>query len=198
MPAARSERSSSSSSPKRDHLVETAWELFYRDGFRAVGIDTLLAEAGVAKMTLYNHFTSKEELIVAVLEGRSAQLQQSLDKAVTEAGKTPTRQLSAVFDGLKQWFESDEFKGCAFIRALSEYPDPSHPIHQAAWAHKRAMNSRFLAIAKNAGVKKAATLADTISLLLDGAIVAAHATGSPEPADKARSAALSLLKLASG
>jgi AcrR family transcriptional regulator len=177
--------------------VNTAWQLFYRDGYRAVGIDTLLAEAGVAKMTLYNHFTSKEELIVAVLEERSALLQQTLDTALAAAGRTPSRQLSAVFDGLKKWFESDEFKGCAFIRAISEYPDPSHPIHQAAWTHKRATNSRFVTIAKNAGAKNPASVADTISLLVDGAIVAAHATGSAESANQARAAALSLLKLAS-
>jgi AcrR family transcriptional regulator len=198
MSAARAEsQKSPPSSPKRDHLVETAWKLFYREGFRAVGIDTLLADAGVAKMTLYNHFTSKEELIIAVLEGRSAMLLQTVDAALAEAGKMPSRQLGAVFDGLKKWFESSEFKGCAFIRALSEYPDPQHPIHQAAWAHKRAMNSRFLTIAKNADAKNPASVADTISLLVDGAIVAAHATRSAEPANQARGAAVSLLKFAS-
>jgi AcrR family transcriptional regulator len=201
MAAARSgtgqEGAPSSTSPKRDHLVDTASALFYREGFRAVGIDTLLAEAGVAKMTLYNHFSSKEELIVAVLEARSTQLQQALDKSLAEAGRTPARQLAAVFDGLKHFFDSDEFKGCAFIRALSEYPDPQHPIHQTAWAHKRAMNARFLAIAKNAGAKNPPGVADAISLLVDGAIVAAHATRSSEPANQARTAAMSLLKLAS-
>jgi len=185
------------SSPKRDHLMATAFRLFYRDGYRAVGIDTLLAEAGVAKMTLYNHFPSKEDLIVAVLNERSTALQQALDTALSEAGRTPSRQLLAVFDGLKQWFESDEFKGCAFIRALSEYPDPDHPIHQAAWAYKRATNERIRTIAKNAAAKNPAAVADTISLLVDGAIVAAHATGSAEPATQARAAAISLLKLAS-
>ena len=199
MPVARSEKPklAPASSPKRDHLVETASQLFYREGFRAVGIDTLLAEAGVAKMTLYHHFTSKEELIVAVLEERSARLQGTLDKGLAEAGKNSSRQLGAVFDGLKQFFDSDEFKGCAFIRALSEYPDPQHPIHQAAWAHKRAMNSRFLGIAKNAGAKNPSAVADAISLLVDGAIVAAHATRSSESANQARAAAMSLLKLAS-
>ena len=199
MPSTRRDKSiaSPAPSPKRDHLVETAFQLFYREGFRAVGIDTLLAEAGVAKMTLYNHFTSKEELIVAVLEDRSARLQQALDKSLAEAGNNPSRQLAAVFEGLKHFFDSDEFKGCAFIRALSEYPDPQHPIHQTAWSHKRAVNSRFLAIAKNAGAKNPSAIADAISLLVDGAIVAAHATGSSQSANQARTAAMNLLKLAS-
>ena len=183
------------SSAKRDHLLATAWRLFYRDGYRAVGIDTLLAEAEVAKMTLYNHFASKEELIVAVLAQRSDALLQGVDAAVVAAGRTPQKQLAAVFEGLKQWFLTDDFKGCAFIRALSEYPEPHHPIHQTAWAHKRQMNARLLTIVQNAGARTPAALADTLSLLIDGAIVAAHATGSAASADVAKTAALNLLKL---
>ncbi|HYP17361.1 MAG TPA: TetR/AcrR family transcriptional regulator [Opitutus sp.] len=183
-------------SSKRDQLMTTAWNLFYRDGFRAVGIDTLLAAAGVAKMTLYNHFPSKDDLIIAVLERRSDGLVAAVDAAIAAAGRTPSRQLAAVFDGLKAWFSADEFKGCAFIRALSEYPDPTHPIHQAAWRHKRAMNARIRAIAEAADARQPAALADTISLLIDGAIIAAHATSTNAPADSARAAALNLLKLA--
>lgn len=176
--------------------MATAWKLFYRDGYRAVGIDTLLEAAGVAKMTLYNHFASKEDLIVTVLEQRSQGLLTAVDRAIDEAGRTPTRRLSSVFDGLKAWFASDDFKGCAFIRALSEYPDPDHPIHRAAWRHKREMNSRLRAIAELAEARDPTALADTISLLVDGAIVTAHATGKTDSADAARTAALSLLKLA--
>jgi AcrR family transcriptional regulator len=184
-------------SPKRDQLLATAWKLFYRDGYRAVGIDTLLEKAGVAKMTLYNHFASKEELIVAVLEQRSRNLLAAVDEAIAKSGRVPARQLSAVFEGLKAWFASDEFKGCAFIRALSEYPEPDHPIHQAAWRHKRAMNARIRTIVESAGARDPAALADTISLLIDGSIVAAHATSSTAPADSARAAAANLLKLES-
>ena len=181
-------------SAKRDQLMATAWKLFYREGYRVVGIDTLLAEAGVAKMTLYHHFPSKEDLIVAVLEQRSGELLAAVDAAIDAAGRSPTRRLLAIFDGLKEWFRSDDFKGCAFIRALSEYPDPDHPIHQAAWKHKRGMNQRVRAIATDVGVKNPGALADSISLLIDGAIVAAHATRSDAPADLARSTAQALFK----
>lgn len=188
---------SSTSSPKREHLLAVATQLFYREGYRAVGIDTLLAEAGVAKMTLYNHFASKDDLIVAVLEQRSRELVADVEAAVAAAGRPPARQLAAVFDGLRTWFGSDDFRGCAFIRALSEYPEPNHPIHRAAWHHKRQMNARLRTIATSASVRDPAGLADTISLLIDGAIVTAHATGKQDAADQARAAALSLLKLAS-
>ena len=181
-------------SSKRDQLMETAWTLFYRDGYRAVGIDALLAEAGVAKMTLYNHFPSKEALIVSVLEQRSGRLLAAMDHAVEAAGRSPTRRLLSVFEGLKQWFRTDDFKGCAFIRALSEYPEPDHPIHRAAWTHKRGVNSRLRALAEEAGAKNPAALADSMSLLIDGAIVAAHATRSDTPADTARTAAQNLIK----
>ena len=178
--------------------MATAWRLFYRDGYRAVGIDTLLAEADVAKMTLYNHFDSKEALIVAVLEKRSALLLSSVVDAIKAAGRSPQRQLDAAFDGLRQWFTSDDFKGCAFIRALSEYPEPDHPIHRAAWKHKLAFRALFAELGVRAGVKNPAAFADTIGILVDGAIVAAHATGKTDPADTARAAALSLLKTTSG
>jgi AcrR family transcriptional regulator len=184
------------SNSKRDQLMDTAWTLFYRDGYRAVGIDTLLEEAGVAKMTLYNHFPSKEALIVAVLEKRSAGLLEAIDRAIDAAGRSPAKQMLSVFDGLKAWFATEDFKGCAFIRALSEYPEPDHPIHRAAWAHKRAVNSRIRTLAEKSGAKHPATLADSISLLMDGAIIAAHATGSVAPADTARNAAQGLLKAA--
>lgn len=176
--------------------MATAWKLFYRDGYRVVGIDTLLAAAGVAKMTLYHHFASKDELIIAVLEQRSRELIAALDQAIATAGRTPAKRLAAIFEGLKTWFEDDDFKGCAFIRALSEYPEPDHPIHRVAWKHKRSVNSRLLAVVTEASVKNPAALADTLSLLIDGCIVSAHATRSSAPADNARSAAVALLKQA--
>ncbi len=183
-------------SPKRDHLIATARRLFYRDGFRIVGIDTLLAEAKVAKMTLYNHFGSKEELIVAVIEQIDREVQSAVLAAVADAGRSPVKQLVAVFDWLESWFGSKDFKGCAFIRALSEYPDPGHPIHQAAWRHKQAVNGLFRQIATSIGAKNPSETANVLSLLVDGAILMAHATSSTTPAATARNAAVNLLKQA--
>ena len=183
-------------SAKRNHLMATAEPLFYRDGFRIVGIDTLLAEAGVAKMTLYNHFASKEDLIVAVLEKRDKDICASIGVAIEAAGRSPTRRLLAVFDWLESWFGSDDFKGCAFIRALSEYPDPTHPIHQTAWRHKLAVRQILVQLCDAAGSKNPSALSETLTMLIDGAIVAAHATKSAEPAASARSTAAFLLKQA--
>ncbi len=183
-------------SPKRDHLMATAWRLFYRDGLRAVGIDTILAEAGVAKMTLYNHFASKEELILAILEKRDQEFRASLLAQVAAAGPDPVQRLLAVFDWHEGWFGSEAFKGCVFIRALSEYPDPNHPIHLAAWRHKVAVKAALTDLCATAGAKDAAALAETLSFLLDGAIVTAHATETTAPARSARATAAQLLQLA--
>ena len=176
--------------------MATAWRLFYRDGYRTVGIDTLLAEANVAKMTLYNHFSSKEDLIVAVIRKRSDEVLAGLAGAVEAAGRSPERRLLAVFDWLKVLFGSADFKGCAFIRALSEFPETDHPIHRAAWSHKQSVRKMLVRLAAEAGAKDPAALADALRLLIDGAIVAAHATGSVKPASVARHAGANLLKLA--
>ncbi len=184
------------SSPKRDHLMATAWRLFYRDGFRAVGIDMILAEAGVAKMTLYNHFASKEELIVALLEKRDRELRAAIGAAVEAAGKSPVKQVLAVFDWLEGWFGSADFNGCVFIRALSEYPDAAHVIHRTAWNHKVAVKQMLTGLCEAAEAKNPAALAETLSLLIDGAIVAAHGARETGSARAARTTAAALLKLA--
>jgi AcrR family transcriptional regulator len=183
-------------SPRRRQLLETAWRMFYREGYRAVGIDALLAESGVAKMTLYHHFRSKEELIRAVLRRRSAEILRALDDAVKGAGRSPERRLLAVFDWLDSLFSSNDFMGCAFIRAMSEYPDRKDPIFQAAWAHKMAVRKMLAGLASEAGVRDPGALADALRLLIDGAIVAAHATGSGKPAAAARTVAARLLRAA--
>ena len=97
---------------------------------------------------------------------------------------------------LDAWFAWADFKGCAFIRALSEYPEPDHPIHRTAWRHKEAVIAKLTELATDADAKNPGGFAETLSLLIDGAIVAAHATGSTAPAAAARAAAASLLKLA--
>lgn len=179
---------------KRDQIMATAHRLFYRDGYRAVGIDTILAEAGVAKMTLYHHFGSKEALIIAVLERRDHEFRAAMTKAVDAAGRSPSKRLLAVFDWHAEWFGSDEFKGCAFIRALSEFPERDHPVHRVAWHHKLAVRKFLEGLNAAAGARDPHALAFTFSLLIDGAIIAAHATGSTKSAIAARATAAALLE----
>ena len=181
---------------KRDQLLETAWRLFYRDGYHATGIDRILAEAGVAKMTLYKHFRSKEELILAVLEKRSDQFRESFSRFLQAKKRAPVRQLIAVFDWLITWVNSKGFRGCLFQKAMAEYQDVHDPIHQAALAHKAAFQGEIHRLVVEAGLANPKALADQLALLVEGAIVSSHATGSRMPAVQAREAARSLIKSA--
>lgn len=182
------------STPKRDRLLDIAADLFYRDGFRAVGIDTLLAEAGLAKMTLYHHFSSKEELIVAALERRGRITREAILGAIAAAGTSPRKRLQAVFDWYQQRFASKDFKGCTFIRAAGEYPDVKSPVHQVVARHKRLMGEGIEAVLRDMEVGEPARLARQIHLLLEGAIVTAHNFGDPAVIKDAREAALTLIK----
>lgn len=184
------------STPKRDLLLDTAFRLFYRDGFHAVGIDTILAEAGLAKMTLYHHFSSKDELIVAALERRSAQVRARQASMMERAGSGARERLAALLDSYADWFRAEDFNGCAFIRAVAEYPDKASPVHQAVVRHKQALIDTLTALLSELGARDATGLARRIYLILEGAIVCAHTFGDPKAAGDARAAALTLVDAA--
>lgn len=181
-------------SPKRDQLLDAAFELFYLSGFHAVGIDTILSEAGVAKMTLYNHFKSKDELIVAALERRAEQIVNQRNATLEEAGEDPYSQLEALFDAYETWFRSSDFNGCAFIRAVSEYTDSGSIVNQAVRRQKQILIDRLEEIAVELGAISPSVLAEQIYLLAEGAIIRAHTFDDPTAARKAKAAALTLAK----
>jgi AcrR family transcriptional regulator len=183
-------------SPKREHLLDTAWKLFYRHGYHAVGIDTILEEAGVAKMTLYNHFSSKEDLIVAVLQKRHHEIVHAITTAVEAAGTSPGKRLLAAFDWLENWINSGEFNGCAFIRAVAEFPRPDERPHQVAAAHKNSMIELVTGLCREAELKDAANLGRQLALLIEGAIVTAHTFGAGRVGKDTREAAKRLIAAA--
>ncbi|HRE81546.1 MAG TPA: TetR/AcrR family transcriptional regulator [Opitutaceae bacterium] len=177
--------------------MDTAWRLFYRDGYHAVGIDTVLAAAGVAKMTLYKHFKSKEDLIAAVLERRSEELIGAYERAITAAGGSATKRLLTLFDVLDAWFRQRDFNGCAFIKAVAEYPDPHAKPHLVSTAHKAAFLRRLTELAKELPARSPAALAQALMLLAEGAIVTAHVSGHKDAARVASVAAKVLISEAS-
>lgn len=165
----------------RDRILETAQRLFYRDGFRAVGIDTIIAEAGVAKMSLYRHFPSKDDLIVAYLEESNRQYWEWLDGAVAEI-EDPLERLIGMFEAIEKLATSPECRGCTFQGTAAEFPHRDHPGHQVAIAHKDQVRSRFAILAREAGVRDPDQLADQLLLMMDGAWVAARMYGPDNPA----------------
>jgi AcrR family transcriptional regulator len=184
------------STPKRDHLLATAFRLFYRDGYHAVGIDTILAEAKLAKMTLYHHFASKEALIVAVLEQRSTLINEKVQMLLAEAGPSPMKQLLAYFGRYEAFFSRQEFNGCPFIRAVAEYPEIQSPVHQAVIRHKQGDIDTLRKLLSGFAIAEPEPLARQISLLIEGALVSAHTFGNTSALAHARNAALALVKAA--
>jgi AcrR family transcriptional regulator len=191
-----SRRAAMPAHPRKDELAEKALELFDRDGFHAVGIDRIIAEAGVAKMTLYNNFASKEALILEALRRRQEGFGRWLFERAERAGPSPRARLLGVFDALGEWFAAKGFHGCLFIRAAGEYPALGDPVHRFAARHKQALRRRLGAMAAEAGVVDAEGLSHQLAILVDGAIVAAQVAGRREAAADARRAATALLDAA--
>lgn len=178
----------------RDRLIEAAFKLFNREGFQAVGIDRVLSEAGVAKMTLYGHFASKDELILAVLAKRKGELLAWLrGQSVLREGE-PRQRLLVFFDVLGDWFDQPQFHGCLFARAAAEYPDHDSAPHQQAEDYKRQLLVLLSDFAGQAGAASPRLLAQRLLLLVEGAIVLAQVLGGRESARQARDTAALILR----
>ncbi len=180
---------------KREDLLETALSLFTRNGYHATGIDRILAESGVAKMTLYNHFESKDELILAALRLRDERFREGFTKEVERRGRTQRDRLLAVFDILEDWYQEDDFQGCAFLKAAGEFSAVSHPIHAAAVEHTRHLEGYLAGLARDAGAAEPERLGRQLLLLVFGATTFAQVTRSADAARTARAAAEALLAL---
>ncbi|MCL1114419.1 TetR/AcrR family transcriptional regulator [Shewanella basaltis] len=159
--------------PRKQHLVDTALALFNQQGYHATGIDLILAQSGVSKATLYKHFRSKDELILAALEQRHLHVLNAISTKIDRAIKAGDSGVLAIFDALNEWFNSEQFLGCNFINASAEYGDAQHPIHRLSAQHKQAIIELIRAQLPPNDAEKA----DQIGLLVDGAIVMAHTRG---------------------
>jgi AcrR family transcriptional regulator len=177
---------------RRAHLVEAAARLFEQQGYHATGIDHILEVAGVAKMTLYNHFKSKEELIIATLEWQNTQFMARL-KAHVDDGHTPQDRLLGIFSFLERWMGSTEFRGCPFVTATQEYADRHHPIHVSAATHKRNVFTLIQTLTRDVGHSDSRLLAQQLLLLYEGALSVGHALDAPIAARQARRAAETLI-----
>ena len=170
------------SSRKRQILIDKATELFSREGYHAVGVDRIIMESGVAKMTLYNHFASKSDLVLAVLKQREAQAAESL-RAFVAQYTDPLERLEAVFLWHEAWFNEETFCGCMFINAASEFPDHADAIHRASAAQKQHVTALLRTLLEDMfEPDTAAQLAAQLLILVDGATVTAQISGNPASA----------------
>ena len=176
----------------RDRLIHTADRLFYAEGVRAVGIDRVLAEAGVAKASLYSHFRCKDELIAAYVQHRIAQARAESENFL--APVPPAERALRMFDWLVEWVQSPGFRGCPLQQVVSEITDAEHPARIAASAQREWLLARFTEWVKASGLPKPNQLAGALLVLFDGA-VAANAQDGPQRARDARWAAKALLAI---
>ena len=182
-------------SPKKTKLLACARHLFETEGFHTTGIDRILDEAGVAKMTLYNNFGSKDMLIVAVLNDASEDMIGQLQKAVSHISD-PYEQILGVFDALAMWHSSDKFCGCMFQAAVAEFPDPESAPAVAAREHLLRLNALFEDMCRKAELDHPETLGSMLAMLASGANCAARQIRTRVPADQARQIAEILLERA--
>jgi AcrR family transcriptional regulator len=172
----------------RAQLLATAADLFYRDGFRAVGVDTISAASGVGKMTLYRHFSSKDALIAAYLDEANAQFWAWFESQTADAAG-PREKILAFFDALGKLASAPTCHGCPFLNAAVDFPDAAHPGHAVALAHKSAVHTRFSELAALAGHPNPQQAADHLLLLMDGALISVRLYGPGGPATQVRQAA---------
>jgi len=170
----------------RDRILDAAYGLFSRSGVRAIGVDTITAEADVAKMTLYRNFASKNDLALAFLALREERWTVGWVQAeVLRRADTPAQQLLAVFEIFSEWFDRDDFEGCAFITSLLELEERDDPVRQACVTHLANIRALVCDRAAAAGVADPQRFAAQWHILMKGSIVARH-EGDRDAARKAR------------
>lgn len=174
MPRTTTRRRTPSAAGARERILQTAYELFSRHGIRAVGVDTVIARSGVAKMTLYRHYPSKDKLALAFLRRREELWTRAwLQTEVERRAASPRERLLAIFDVFDKWFRRADFEGCSFINVLLEIDDRAHPVRSATVHHLEVIRSFLRELAGDAGVRDPEGFARQWHILMKGSIVAA-------------------------
>jgi len=168
--------------PVRERLLETASEMFYRDGIRAVGIDAIIARSGVAKMSLYRNFPSKDALVTAWLEERNAAFWERWERAEAKCPGEPRAQLEAILDMIAARVSHPRWRGCPFLNTSTEFPEPDHPARSVILANKHGVYCRLRSLAEAAGARDPDLLAQQLQLLIDGAYAIGQSLGPDGPA----------------
>lgn len=175
----------------RERILESALRLFYAHGTRGVGIDRIIAESGVAKMSFYNHFPSKADLVAAFLEERHRRWMAWFEAALKTRAAKPGTNLAAVADVLRTWFAAPDFHGCAFINILAETERTSTRERAIARGHKDGLLELLIGQARKDGIARPAEAGRLALIVVEGAIVRAEMTGE---GDRVAADAKALLK----
>lgn len=176
-----------------EKILRAADELFYQEGIRAVGMDDVKEQAGVALRTLYKYFPSKEALVRAYLKQRDEKWRAWLANYV-EQSANPGEQLLAIFDALEGWFSSENYRGCAFINAAGESAEEASDASRLAGEHKRAVGDYVEWLVKEAGYPSPEDISRKLTLIVEGAIITSYVEGDLHAARRAKEIAKIILK----
>jgi AcrR family transcriptional regulator len=182
----------------RERLLSVGADLFLERGIHAVSVDALADEAGVTKRTVYQHFPGKDALVAQALEQRGEAWREWFDAELDRRGVTARQQLLAMFDVVADEMSAGGYRGCRFVNAAAELPDPAHPARAVASAHKAAVLALIARRVAQLGTSQPNLLARQLKVLLEGAITTALVDPGPEAARDARLAAAALLAHSSG
>ncbi|MFC3382383.1 TetR/AcrR family transcriptional regulator [Couchioplanes azureus] len=164
------------SSPARQRLLDAAARVFYAEGIHAVGVDRIITEAGVTRATFYHHFRSKDELVAAYLDERDRAVRARVT-AADPGGDDPRAILGALAAGITEEMCEPGFRGCAFINAAAEYPDPDHPVSRVIAGHRAWFRAALADYLARAGHPDPHRVAGILVMLRDGAMVSGHLEG---------------------
>jgi AcrR family transcriptional regulator len=178
----------------RDIILDVAEKLIYRSGIAATGMDLLVKTAGVSRKSIYRYFANKDDLVVAALKRRDERWMQWFSSEVDKA-PTPLARLLNLFPVLKGWFESEGFRGCAFINTSGETGDPQDPVRQVAKMHKQKLLDYVTGLCIEQGTERPEQLARQLLILIDGAITLALVMGDHDAADQAQGVLKTLLAI---
>ncbi|MBD0383169.1 TetR/AcrR family transcriptional regulator [Paenibacillus sedimenti] len=181
-------------SSARQRILEVASDLFYREGIRSIGVDTIVEQSGVGKATLYRHFPTKDALIVAYLEAQDHINWEHFDRVVAQHEGSPKAQLLALIDATIELLEPGYHRGCHFLNALAEFSEEDHPVHLLAVEYNRAIRLRLSRLSQQAGINDE-SLTDQLMLVINGALSSVPVYGFAGPAAQLKAIAIHLIDL---
>lgn len=181
-------------SDTRERLIRVGHDLFYEHGFQAIGLDRILDEVGVTKTTFYNHFESKDALVVEALRWHDAWWKDEFSRLLRKhGGESPRGRLLAIFDALDEVMNQPGYKGCIFINVAVQYPMCTDPAHVEAAAHKRSMQDVLSELAGFAGADDPKAFAEEMTLVMEGAYISEQVLGDPRCIDIGRRVAQTII-----
>lgn len=180
----------------REKILSTAEQLIYQNGIHATGMDLLVKTSGVARKSIYRYFATKDDVAAAALNERDERWMHWF-RTESDKGDTPSDRILNMFTVLRGWFESDDFRGCAFINTAGEVGDPDDPVRQIAKRHKQQLLEYTLELTEQLNIEQPAALARQLLILMEGAITMSYVMGDSSAADSAKDVAKLLLEQAS-